>query len=313
MASVLASSKSNSRRSLLSKVPFNVAYLYLSPWIAGFLIFQCYPLASSFIYSLTDYSILSKMRFVGLDNYIKLLTSDAIFRKSLAVTLKYVLIAVPFKIAFALIIAMIVNMKVKFVGLFRTMYYLPSLLGGSVAIAILWRALFSRDGMVNTLLPIPPVDWLGSPKVAMYTLGTLVVWQFGSSMLLFLAALKNIPAELYEAARMDGAGKLLIFRHITFPMISSIVFFNLLMQMLVAFQEFTSPMLITGGGPLKETYLYTLMLYETGFKYLKMGYASAMSCVMFVLLLLITLAMFKSSQYWVHYEDGGDFSGGKKK
>ena len=289
-----------------------IGYVYILPWILGFLLFQLYPLIASMMYSFTDFSILTKMRFVGLDNYIKLFSDDRIFRKSLWVTLKYVIIAVPLKLAFALLIALIVNMRLRFVGLFRTIYYLPSILGGSVAIAILWRTIFSRDGIINRVLPIKPVDWLGNPDIAMFTLGSLVIWQFGSSMLLFLAGLKNIPAEMYEAARIDGAGRLSIFKNITFPMISSIVFFNFIMQMLIAFQEYTSPALITGGGPLKETYLYTMMLYENGFHYLKMGYASAMSWVLFALVLLITLFIFKSSKYWVYYEDGGEFSGDSK-
>ena len=283
-----------------------VAYLYLLPWIIGFLVFQMFPFLSSFVYSFADYSILTKMKFVGLQNYVRLFTVDSIFRKSLFVTLKYVAIAVPFKLAFALVIALILNMKIRFIGVFRTVYYLPSILGGSVAIAILWRRMFSRSGIVNMLLPIPPVDWLGNPKIAMFTLGLLVVWQFGSSMVLFLAGLKSIPAELYESAKIDGAGRITVFRRITFPMLSSILFFNLIMQTVYAFQEYTGPALITGGGPIRETYLYTMMLYETGFRYMKMGYASAQSWILFLIIMLFTLLVFRSSVYWTYYEDGGD-------
>ena len=290
----------------------NIAYLYILPWILGFLIFQLYPLGASFVYSFTDFSILTSMKFVGIDNYKRLIVTDSIFRQSLLVTLKYVVIAVPLKLAFALLVAMLMNMKLRFIGTFRTLFYLPSLLGGSVAIAILWRAIFSRDGIVNRLSPFPAVDWLGDPDIAMYTLGSLVIWQFGSSMLLFLAGLKNIPAELYESAKIDGAGPLSTFGRITFPMISSILFFNIIMQTLYAFQEYTSPALITGGGPMKMTYLYTMMMYETGFRYMKMGYASAQSWILFIVVMAFTLAVFKSSKYWTYYEDGGEFTSGKK-
>lgn len=284
-----------------------MAYIYILPWIIGFLAFQLFPFVSSFVYSFTNYSILSKMEFAGLQNYVRLFSVDSIFKKSLLVTLKYVVIAVPFKLAFALIIALILNMKLRFIGLFRTIYYLPSILGGSVAIAILWRQLFSRNGIINMILPIDPVDWLGNPKIAMFTLGLLVVWQFGSSMVLFLAGLKSIPSELYESARIDGAGRITVFRRITFPMLSSILFFNLIMQTVYAFQEYTAPALITGGGPLRETYLYTMMLYETGFRYMKMGYASAQSWILFLIIMLFTLLVFRSSVYWTYYDDGGKF------
>lgn len=299
--------KPKAKKRLSSDKSQNVAYLYLLPWILGFLIFQLYPFLSSFIYAFTDFSILKSMKFVGLQNIIRLFTIDDIFKKSLLVTLKYVLIAVPLKLIFALIIAMIANMKLKFINFFRTIYYLPSILGGSVAIAILWRTIFSRDGAINRLLPIPPVDWLGDRKIALFTLGLLVIWQFGSSMVLFLAGLKNIPAELYESAKIDGANPILVFFKITFPMLSPIVFFNLIMQTILAFQEYTSPAFITGGGPIKETYLYTMMLYDNGFKYMKMGYASAQTWVLFIIILIFTVIVFKTSIYWTFYQDGGDF------
>jgi oligogalacturonide transport system permease protein len=247
------------------------------------------------------------MKFIGLQNYIRLFTIDDVFKKSLFVTLKYVLIAVPLKLLFALFIAMIVNIKLRFINIFSTLYYLPSILGGSVAIAILWRTIFSREGVVNSFLPFQPVDWLGNPDVALFTLGLLIVWQFGSSMVLFLAGLKNIPKEYYDSAKIDGAGTISTYFNITLPMLSPIIFFNLIMQMVYAFQEFTAPAIITGGGPLKETYLYTLMIYDTGFKYMKMGYACAQSWIMFVIIVLLTSIIFKSSVYWTHYEDGGDF------
>lgn len=288
----------------------NIGYLYMLPWIIGFLAFQLYPFAASFVYSFTDFSILRPMRFVGLNNYIRMFTADRMFWNSLKVTFLYVLMAVPGKLVFALFIAMVLNMKIRFINVFRTIYYLPSILGGSVAISILWRFLFSRTGTVNAfigMLGLKPLDWLGDPNLALGTMGLLVVWQFGSSMVLFLAGLKNIPAEIYEAARVDGANRVRIFFTVTIPLLSPVIFFNLIMQMINAFKEFNAPYLITNGGPLQSTYLYGVMLYDNAFTYLKMGYASAQSWVLFAIIMGFTAITFKSSPYWTYYEDGGSF------
>lgn len=287
-----------------------IGLLFILPWIIGFLVFQLYPFIASLVYSFTNYNILSKPAFVGWKNYWRLFHMDPDFKKSILVTLKYACIAVPGKLIFALIVALILNMKVKHVNLYRTLYYLPSILGGSVAISALWKLMFMRDGMVNhglSLLHIPPVDWLGSPHVALITISLLQVWQFGSSMVLFLAALKQIPAEYYESAYLDGASKWRSFWSITLPMITPILFFNLIMQMINALQNFTSAFVITNGGPLKSTYLIGLKLYEEGFNNFKMGYASAISWVMFALIMAFTMVIFKSSSAWVYYQDGGDF------
>jgi oligogalacturonide transport system permease protein len=237
-------------------------------------------------------------------------TADRMFWNSLKVTFLYVLMAVPGKLVFALFIAVVLNMKIRFINVFRTIYYLPSILGGSVAISILWRFLFSRTGTVNAffgLLGMKPLDWLGDPNLALGTMGLLVVWQFGSSMVLFLAGLKNIPAEIYEAARVDGANRVRIFFTITIPLLSPVIFFNLIMQMINAFKEFNAPYLITKGGPLQSTYLYGVMLYDNAFTYLKMGYASAQSWILFAIIMGFTAITFKSSPYWTYYEDGGSF------
>lgn len=287
-----------------------IAYVYLLPWIIGFLIFQLYPFCSSFYYSFTNLTMLKPASFVGLKNYIRIFTRDAIFLQSLKVTLCYVLMAVPMKLLMALFIAMLLNMKIRAIGLYRTFYYLPSILGGSVGISILWRFLFNRDGLINLLiarLGFGPVDWLGNPDIALFSISLLSVWQFGSAMVLFLAALKQIPTHLYEAAMVDGAGPVCSFWKITVPMISPIIFFNLVMQLINAFQEFAAPNLITSGGPLNSTYLYSLMLYETSFRYLKMGYSSALSWILFVIIMFFTALVFKSSPYWTFYQDGGDF------
>lgn len=281
---------------------------YISPWLIGFLVFGLYPFVASLVYSFTDMNLLKSPNFVGLDNYAKLFSgTDELFLQSLKVTFIYVLIAVPAKIVFSLLVAMLLNMKLKGINFFRTVYYLPSIMGGSVAVAILWRYLFARDGLTNLLLGklhLPAVDWLGSPDVALYTISLLTVWQFGSSMVLFLAALKQVPRELYEAGRVDGASRLRMFFNITLPMITPILFFNLIMQMVNAFQEFTAAMVITGGGPLNSTYLYGLLIYQNAFQFFKMGYASAQSWVLFIIILLFTFVTFRSSGNWVHYEDG---------
>lgn len=282
--------------------------LFILPWIIGFLWLQVYPFFSSLYYSLTDYSLLKAPRFVGLSNYVRLLTVDPEFWKSLSVTGVYCFIAVPGKLIAALLVALILNMKLKGINLFRTAYYLPSILGGSIAISAVWKIMFMRDGVINQLISvfgIDRVDWLGSPNIAMTTISILSVWQFGSSMVLFLAALKQIPASLNEAAIVDGASRLRIFFKITLPMITPIFFFNLIMQLINALQEFTSAFIITNGGPMKSTYVLGMKLYNDAFHYFKMGYASALSWVMFLIIIVLTLLVFKSSNAWVYYEDGG--------
>ncbi|WP_161526617.1 carbohydrate ABC transporter permease [Enterococcus sp. JM9B] len=259
--------------------------IYILPWLIGLLIFVIYPFISSLVLSFTNYNLISKPTFVGFDNFIKLFTTDKDFLKSIFSTFRYAVITVPLQLVFALFIAFILNFKLKGINMFRTAYYIPSILGGNVAIAVLWRFLFSGDGLINQLLGIigiSPVGWLSEPGPAMAVIALLRIWQFGSSMVIFLAALKEIPEELYEAARVDGAGKWKIFFKITVPLITPTIFFNLVMQLVNAFQEFNAPFLITNGGPLKSTYLTSLMIYENAFKFFKMGYASAMSWVLFI-------------------------------
>lgn len=287
----------------------NVGYLYILPWIIGFLVFQLYPFVISFFYSFTDLTILRPYKFIGIENYRNIFTQDLEFRNSLLVTLKYVGFTVPLKLVFALFIAMLLNMKIWAINFFKTFYYLPSIFGTCVGISILWRVLFTRSGIINMMLAvfhIGPIDWLGNPDVALYTISTLAVWQFGSSMIIFLAALKQLPASYYEAAMIDGAGRVSIFFRITIPLISPIILFNLVMQTIFAFQQFTAPYFITGGGPINSTYLYGLLLYDNTFKYLKMGYSSALSWILFIIILSFTLIIFKSSKYWTHYDEGGE-------
>lgn len=287
-----------------------IGLLFVLPFVIGFSLFKLYPFIMSFYYSFTEFNLFGAVEFIGFENFIHMFTRNRDFFNSLKVTLIYTLISVPLKITFALFIAMVLNMKVKGINTFRTIYYLPSILGGSVAVSILWKFLFVKDGLINALLKvvgIGPVEWLGSPDYALYTISLLTVWQFGSSMVLFLAGLKNVPKCLYEAARVDGAGRVRTFIKVTIPLITPIILFNMIMQTINALQEFTAAFVITNGGPVKSTYLYGMMLYREAFEHLNMGYASALSWVLFIFIVILTAIIFKSSSYWTHYEDGGDF------
>lgn len=282
------------------------AYLYILPWILGFAILQLYPFVSSFIYSFTDYTVGAKATFQGLANYKKLFTQDKEFWNSLKVTILFALYTVPGKLIMALAVAMFLNRDLKGINLIRTLYYIPSLFGGSVAVALLWRLMFLDNGVINAILSalhLPVIQWLGDTRYALRTICMLEIWQFGSSMVMFLAALKQVPRSLYEAAEIDGAGKVTRFFHITLPQISPIIFFNLINQTIQALQNFTSAQVITEGGLLKSTYVLGLKLYKEGFSYFKMGYASAISWVVFAAIMIFTLAIFASSKLWVHYAD----------
>ena len=282
------------------------AYLSILPWILGFAILQLYPFVSSFIYSFTDYTVGAKATFQGLANYKKLFTQDKEFWNSLKVTILFALYTVPGKLIMALAVAMFLNRDLKGINLIRTLYYIPSLFGGSVAVALLWRLMFLDNGVINAILSalhLPVIQWLGDTRYALRTICMLEIWQFGSSMVMFLAALKQVPRSLYEAAEIDGAGKVTRFFHITLPQISPIIFFNLINQTIQALQNFTSAQVITEGGPLKSTYVLGLKLYKEGFSYFKMGYASAISWVVFAAIMIFTLAIFASSKLWVHYAD----------
>ncbi|HIU74509.1 MAG TPA: sugar ABC transporter permease [Candidatus Pelethocola excrementipullorum] len=284
----------------------NKAFFYLAPWIIGMLLLQIYPFIKSFYYSLTNYNAMSDPTFIGFSNYVTLFTKDNEFRKSLWATVQYAVFTVPCKIIMSLLIAILLNKGRKGIGILRTIYYLPSLFGGSIAVAILWKVLFMDNGMINAMLNsigISTISFFGDPKTALPTLSSLEVWQFGSSMVMFLAALKQVPASLYEAAEIDGSGKIKSFFSITIPQISPIIFFCIIMQTINALQNFTSAFVITQGGPVKSTYMLGLKLYNDGFLYWKMGYASATSWIIFLLVLVFTLVLFGTSKYWVFYGD----------
>jgi oligogalacturonide transport system permease protein len=220
------------------------------------------------------------------------------------VTLTYVFTTVPIKLAFALFIAVVLNDKLRGINLFRTAYYVPSILGGSIAIAVLWRYIFAEAGLINMIITAfggEPVNWFGDPDNALMTITILRCWQFGSAMVIFLAALQSMDKSLYEAASIDGAGNWQIFRYITLPLITPVIFLNLIMQTVQAFQEFNGPYIITEGGPLKNTYLLPLYIYDEAFKNFDMGYASAIAWVLFSIIMVLTLIAFWSSKKWVYY------------
>lgn len=283
----------------------NVGFLFILPWLIGFLVFKLYPFAASLYYSFTDYQLFNGVTKYTLENYVDIFTTPKIVR-ALKVTFKYSFMTVPLKLVAALFIAYILNFKIKGVNFFRTAYYIPSILGGSVAIAVLWKAIFKDDGLLNTLLGIFGVSgpsWLSDPSYALFVICLLRVWQFGSAMVIFLAALKGVPEELYEAASIEGAGKWRQFFSITVPLITPIIFYNLVTQICQAFQEFNGPYIITQGGPRNSTTLISLLIYNSAFKNYEMGMASAMAWVLFVVLMIFTVIAFLSQKYWVYYSD----------
>lgn len=284
-------------------------YVFISPWLIGFLLLTLWPIAQSFYLSFTQYSLLESPVWTGGDNYVKILTDDSTFAKSLSVTFMFVLFSVPLKLFFSLMVAMALNKSLRGMNLYRTAIYFPSLIGGSIAVAALWRNMFGIDGYINQMLGwfgIQGMGWISNPDTSLGTLILLNTWQFGSTMVIFLAGLKQIPQELYESASVDGAGKARKFISITLPMLSPVMFFNLVLGIIGSFQTFTSAFIITKGGPINSTYMYALFLYEKAFKHYQMGYASALAWILLVIVALLTVINFAASRYWVFYEsDGG--------
>jgi multiple sugar transport system permease protein len=275
--------------------------------MTGFVFLTIGPMIASLYLSFTDYHLLTRPHWIGLENYLKL-GDDNRYRSAVAVTLKYVFIGVPVKLAFALLVAIVLRSGVRALAVYRAAYYVPSLFGGSVAVAILWRQLFGQPGLIQQALALIHVDsqgWLTNPSTALSTLIILEVWQFGSPMIIFLAALRQIPHDLYEAAAVDGAVRLRAFWHITLPVLTPIIFFNLVLQMIGSFQAFTPSFVVSGGsgGPVDSTLFYTLYLYIEGFGRLQMGYASAMAWVLLLGIAAVTGGIFLTSRYWVYYGD----------
>ncbi|WOO87087.1 sugar ABC transporter permease [Mollicutes bacterium LVI A0039] len=286
------------------KIP--TVYFFLIPWFLGVVLLKIVPFLISFVLSFTSYNLIDSPSFIGFGNYIKMFTDDPIFAKSIVATFKYAFITVPLVLVVSLMVATILNFKIKGVNFFRSVYYIPSILGGNVAVAILWQSLFANDGIINMVLGVFNIDaipWLVNPNTALFTIGLLRAWQFGSTMVIFLAALQNVPKSLYEAAEIDGAGKIKQFFNVTLPIITPVVLFNFVMGLVHAFQEFNAPYLITDGGPMHSTYLMNMYIYESAFTTYNMGYASALSWVLFIIIMVFTLMVFRSSKYWVHYSD----------
>ncbi|MDR1643757.1 MAG: sugar ABC transporter permease [Clostridiales bacterium] len=290
-----------------AEIKRNIAgYLFLLPWLLGFFGFTIIPMIASFYFSLTDYDMFTPPKFVGLGNYIGMI-SDKKVLASLSVTFRFVLMSVPLQLAAALAVALALKKNRRGVRLYRAVYYLPSLFGGSIAVAILWKKIFSQEGVLNQILAvvgIKGINWIATPSTSLYTLILLAAWQFGSSMVIFLASLKQIPTDYYEAATIDGAGKIRQFTGITLPLLTPMVFFNVVMQIINAFQSFTPAYIISNGtgAPLDSTLFYTLNLYIMGFMRLRMGYASALAWVLLVIIALFTGAIFLSAKKWVHYD-----------
>ncbi|TVQ24904.1 MAG: sugar ABC transporter permease [Spirochaetaceae bacterium] len=300
------------RRFTRSKLPSgndNLAgYIFMLPWLIGFLLLTAYPFFYSFYLSFTSYSLLRPPVWIGLSNYVRILTRDAVFRRSLGVTFSFVFVSVPLRLFVSLMIAMLLSRATRGMGIYRTAFYFPSLIGGSIAVAALWRNIFGRSGYINALLSVVGIEgrgWISHPDTALGTLILLNIWQFGSAMVIFLAGLKQIPAEMYESASIDGAGSFRRFIHITLPLLSPVIFFNVILGVINAFQMFTPAFIITQGGPVNSTYMYALYLYEKGFRQFQMGYASTLAWLLLMIVAVLTGVNFYLSKHWVYYESGG--------
>ena len=276
-------------------------YFFAAPFIIGFVVFIVVPMLMSLYFSFCDYNILSPAKWIGFDNF-KNLFNDPKFWKSLTVTLKYAFFSVPLKLIFSLLVALLLLRSTRLTPIYRGMYYLPSIMGASVAVSVLWKQLFGNDGVINHIFGTN-ISWLGSPSTAIWVLILLSVWQFGSSMLIFLSAMKQIPQELYEAARVDGAGPVKQFFTITLPLLTSTIFFNLIMQMINGMLVFAQGQIITAGKPMDSTLFYVLYLYNQAFKFNNMGYASAMGWIMIAIIAILTGILFGTKKLWV-YEGG---------
>lgn len=285
-----------------------IGTLFVSPWIFSLLVFTAYPVLATFYLSLTNYNVLEAPRWIGLQNYQTMLTSDPDFWKSLGNTAYYTLISVPLGLILALVLALILNMRARGIGFYRTIFYLPALVP-LVASALIFMVMFNTDGVVNSILGIvhlPPQNWLLDPHLSKPVLIFMSIWGVGAATLIFLAGLQEVPQALLEAATIDGAGPWSRFRHIILPLLSPIILFNLIMGMIGSFQVFTQALVIgnTTGEPLGSTLMLMVLIYQNAFRYFMMGYASAVAVVLFLLILLVTLVIFLFSRLWVHYEGG---------
>ncbi len=285
-------------------------YLFLGPWFLGLAVFTVGPMVISLYLSFTSYDLFSSPRWAGLANFREMFAHDPRYWHSVRVTAIYVATSVPLKLAVALLLAVALNRRRRLAGLYRAVFYVPSMLGASVAVALVWRAMFDTGGSVDaglSLLGLHGTSWIFNPSYALWTLVILAGWQFGAPMVIFLAGLKQVPRELHDAAAIDGAGRLRTFVRITLPILSPVIFFNLILELVGAFQAFTPAYIISGGtgGPADSTLFYTLYLYEKGFTDFRMGYASAMAWVLLLVIALVTYVLFRTSRLWVFYGDEG--------
>jgi multiple sugar transport system permease protein len=283
------------------------AYVFLAPWLLGFFGLTLGPALASLYLSFTNFDLIRDPNWVGAANYVRIFTNDPKFLAAMRVTFVYVALAVPLKLAFALGVAMLLDKGVRGLPIYRALFYLPSLLGASVAIAVLWRQLFAGNGLLNHLLALFGIEgpsWISNPNYSLYTLVVLSVWQFGSPMVIFLAGLRQISKDVYEAAEIDGATRFQQFVRITLPLLTPVIFFNLVVQTIDAFKAFTPAFIISGGtgGPIDSTLFYTLYLYQEAFAYFRMGYAAALAWLLVIAIALFTAFAFLSSRYWVHYD-----------
>lgn len=282
-------------------------YAFISPWLIAFLAFAIIPIVMSLVYSFTDYDVLSSPVFSGIKNYTFMI-QDARFWKAMQVTFTYTFVAVPLRLIFAFFLAVLFKRASRMIQFYQAMYYLPSLVGGSIAIAVVWRRMFALDGLINTFLRAVGINsnisWIGSTKTALGVIMVLAVWQFGSSMLIFLAGLRQIPKTYYEAASIDGAGWFNQFFHITIPQMTPVIFFNLIMQLINGFTVFSQAFIISGGkgDPEDSTLVYAVYLYLQSFSYYRMGYGSALAWVLVLIIAVFTAILFKTQDRWVYYE-----------
>ena len=283
-----------------------IGYLLLAPWLFGFFAMYLIPMVISIYYSFTNFNLLNIPEFIGLDNYKRIFFQDPTFWQALKVTFTYVLILVPLRLAFALFVAMLLNKNHKGLGFYRTFYYIPSIIGGSIAVSVVWKQIFGNKGVFMSLLSAlgyeQKMSLLGNPKTALGVIVLMGVWQFGSSMLIFLSALKQVPYSLYESAMVDGAKPWKMFVKITLPMLTPTIFFNLILQVINGFRVFTESFVITGGGPLDSTLSYVLYLYRRAFNYFDMGYSCALAWVLVIIIGVFTVILFKTQNSWVYYE-----------
>jgi multiple sugar transport system permease protein len=284
-------------------------YLCISPWIIGFFLFYLGPILSSFYFSLTEWDLLTPPQFIGLENYQRIFTNDPLALKSFKVTLVYTLAYVPLDLGFGLLLATLLNRKLRGIGVFRTIYYLPSVLSG-VAYVVMWMWMFNpQHGLINTTLHFFGIQgprWLLDPKWALPSLIVMSLWGVGRSMVIFLAGLQDISPELYEAADIDGANRWAKFWSITLPLLTPSILFNLIFGIILTFQSFTNAFVATNGGPLDSTLFYVLYLYRKAFEHLQMGYASALAWLLFLIVLACTLLIFLTSGKWVFYRSVGE-------